>query len=302
MLAIRTLSLGAGLALCAASAIAATPIKESRALDPQGRVEVQNVKGSIEVRAWDRAEVRIEGSLGKGAERLAVEGDRSRLSVRVIYPKRSGWKWNDQATEPTELRLMVPRRATLDVESVAADVTVDGMASRELTIESVSGDVRVAAAPGKADIESVSGDLHLTLNTAKVDVESVSGDVALRGRLNGEVAGETVSGDLHVSVLESALRRLNGASVSGDITIATALAPDASVAVETVSGDVRLKLPRNTSAFVRGESFSGDLSAPGATIQRPKHGPGASFEHRYGNGDAEVRVQTFSGDATLQLD
>lgn len=301
MSTVHTVLFAAGLLLSTAAS-AATPINESRPLDPQGRLEVHNVKGLIEVRAWDRAEVRIEGSLGKGVERLAIEGDRARLSVRVVYPKRTGWKWNDGDVEPTELRLMVPRRASLDVESVAADVVIDAVASRELSIQAVSGDVRVAAAPGSAEIESVSGDLQLTLNTAKVDVESVSGDVTLRGRLNGEVAGETVSGNLHVAGVGSALQRVNATSVSGDVTIASALAPQASVSVETVSGDVRLKLPRDTSARVRGESFSGDLSAPGASIQRPRHGPGASFEHRYGNGDADVRVQTFSGDATLQFD
>ena len=40
-------------------AFAATPINQSRPLDPRGRVEIENMKGTIEVRAWDRAEVKI---------------------------------------------------------------------------------------------------------------------------------------------------------------------------------------------------------------------------------------------------
>ena len=61
-------------------------------------------------------------------------------------------------------------------------------------------------------------------------------------------------------------------------------------------------MPRDLSANVRGESFSGDLTAPGAQVIRPKHGPGSSFEHRYGSGDGDITIESFSGDATLQLD
>ncbi|MBW8809857.1 MAG: DUF4097 family beta strand repeat protein [Lysobacter sp.] len=73
------------------------------------------------------------------------------------------------------------------------------------------------------------------------------------------------------------------------------------MSLETVSGDIRLSLPRSLSANVRGQSFSGDLRAPDAQIQRPKHGPGSSFEHRYGSGNGKIKLETFSGDATLEL-
>ena len=48
-------------ALVPAIAAAETPINQTHAFDARGRVEVENVKGRIEVRAWNRNEVRIEG-------------------------------------------------------------------------------------------------------------------------------------------------------------------------------------------------------------------------------------------------
>ena len=57
--------------LASAPSLAATPISESRALDPRGRVEIENLKGRIEVRAWDRPEVKIEGSLGSAHRNIA---------------------------------------------------------------------------------------------------------------------------------------------------------------------------------------------------------------------------------------
>jgi DUF4097 and DUF4098 domain-containing protein YvlB len=71
--------------------------------------------------------------------------------------------------------------------------------------------------------------------------------------------------------------------------------------MESVSGDLTLIVPRDLSAQVTGESFSGELSAPGAKIEREEYGPGSSFHSRYGAGKGEVRIETFSGDASLRL-
>src|SRR5690606_6082935 len=78
------------LAICASLAcaplFAGTPINETRPLDARGRIDIENLKGRIEVRAWDRNEVRITGTLGDGVEKLVIDGDRQDLEVRVEYP------------------------------------------------------------------------------------------------------------------------------------------------------------------------------------------------------------------------
>src|SRR5689334_24401040 len=106
------------------SALAATPINETRPLDGRGHLTVENLKGSIEVRAWDRREVRIEGSLGQGVEKLEITGDAQHLSVKVKYPKTGGLGFfsGSDKSEPSLLRLMVPLQADLDIDAVSADV------------------------------------------------------------------------------------------------------------------------------------------------------------------------------------
>jgi DUF4097 and DUF4098 domain-containing protein YvlB len=296
--------LAAGFLLACAPALASTPIDQTRTLDPRGRVEVENLKGSIEVRAWDRAEVRIEGSLGEGVERLEVEGDGKRLRIKVKYPARSGLRSlaGRETTGPTELRLMVPLRADLALSAVSADITAWGVAPSSLRIENVSGNSTLAGAPDDVEVNTVSGDVDLTVNRGNVRAESVSGDIRISGRLGEEVVVESVSGDIDMRVLDSAVRRLEGQSVSGDMTLQMALAPRARLRLQSVSGDVELRLPQSTSAEVRAESFSGTLRAPGATVERPRHGPGSSLRHRYGSGDADVSIETFSGDAHLRFD
>lgn len=285
----------AGLPLLAS---AATPIDETRPLDPRGTVEIDNLKGRIQVRAWDRNEVKVTGSLGDGVERLVVEGDRGRLLVKAQYPNRS-----NNRTGPTTLVLQVPLQASLDIESVSADIDVDGVAPGELEIESVSGDVVFAGAPGSASVDTVSGNQVLTMNSpGEVSVESVSGDITLRGRLKGDVDMETVSGNMSLDTAGNAVRELSTNTVSGDIGARAGLASGGEIRAETVSGDVRVRLPRSVSARVEAESFSGDLEAPNATIRKERFGPGSSMEATYGNGDGRIDVETFSGDFTLVLE
>ena len=282
--------------MCAAfPALAATPIDQTRPLDPRGRVEIDNLKGRVEVRAWDRPEVKITGSLGAGVEKLSVEGDRGALHIEVKYPNRAN------NTEPTVLVVQVPLQADLEISTVSANIDVHGVAPRELSLESVSGDIVANGAPRRAAVESVSGDVVLTFNSGDVEASSVSGDLTLNGRLNGEVSVETVSGNMRVDSRGERLHRLSASTVSGDAELKAALAPDGEISMESVSGDLTLIAPRDLSAKVSGESFSGDLNAPGAKIEREEFGPGSSFHTRYGAGKGEVRIETFSGDATLRL-
>ena len=290
------------LAGIAPAAQAATPINQTKPLDPRGTVEIENLKGRIQVQAWDRSEVQVTGTLGDGVEKLVFDGDRDHLRVEAKYPERSGWGRDDR-TGPTTLILKVPLQASLDIESVSADIHVAGVAPPELDIESVSGDIVFAGAPGRTDIDSVSGNQTLTLNSSgDVSSESVSGDVTLRGRLKGALDLETVSGNIRVDSRGEAIRRLSANTVSGDIEARIGLANGGEIRGETVSGEFTLRMPRSLSAKVDAESFSGDLDAPDANVQKEEFGPGSSLSTSYGSGAGEIRVETFSGDFTLSLD
>jgi len=279
------------------AALASTPINETRPLDADGRVEISNLKGSIQVRTWDKPQVRITGSLGRGVEKLEIGEGGGELEIEVRYPRRS----SDRNSEPTDLVVDVPTLASLDIHGVAVEISVIGTAGHNLEIDSVSGDVTVAGAPRRADIESVSGDLKLTLNSADVEAQSVSGSVTLRGRLDGQVEAETVSGNIAVDSRGERLRRVSSTTVSGNATLQVGLADGGSVKAESVSGNIKVVAPKSLSATVAAESFSGHLRAPGANIDKPRFGPGSSFEHRYGEGSGEIRMETFSGSAELLL-
>ena len=129
----------AGLALgLAAPALAGEEINETRDLAADGSVYVGNVSGDIEVRTWDKDEVRLTGELGDESE-LEISSSASSFRVEVITDDDNSWGNN----EHTDLYLMVPSRANITAVGVSSDITVNDAGGEELSAETVSGDVEV---------------------------------------------------------------------------------------------------------------------------------------------------------------
>jgi hypothetical protein len=294
------LALALAAALAAAPAFAATPINQTRPLDADGRVSVSNVIGSITVRTWDKPEVRITGSLGKGVEKLAIEGDAHSLDIEVRYPEGRNWGWGDsRRNEPTQIEVMVPRRAEVEVEAVSANVDVQGVRGRRLEVSSVSGDVEVAgSAPGEAQFENVSGDLEVWLDTDQLKVETVSGDANVHGAITGEVEMESVSGQLKLAARQ--LRKLSVNTVSGDAELSLGLVDGGRIDAEALSGNVSLRVPSGTGAQLEMESFSGSIHSPVGHVDEEEHGPGSSLKARMGDGRGTIHLESFSGDLRLE--
>ena len=282
-----------------ASALAATPINETRPLSATGSVSIDNLKGTVNVRTWNRPEVRVTGRLGEGVEKLEIEGGSDRLSIEVRYPKRGGWfGWGEGKGEPTELEVMVPARADLKVSVVSADIDVEGTGGKRLALGSVSGDLLVRGARAdEASFESVSGDIDAEVDSASTRADTVSGDVRLRGAIEGRVELESVSGDLGLRA--GTVERLDISSVSGDANLELALAPGARVNAETLSGNLVLRLPAGTSGRIQAESFSGGIRSPVGKVITEQYGPGSSLTGQMGDGSADLRLETFSGDIRI---
>jgi hypothetical protein len=294
----RPLYLASLLAL-AAPAFAATPIDETRPLAADGRVSIENIKGRIVVRAWDRPQVHIGGTLGEGVEKLEVEGSAAALSIEVRYPESSGWFGSGNGGEPSFIEVNVPFGATVSIDAVSADVDVSGVRGALLEIDNVSGDTLVRSAqPRELRMDNVSGDIDAQVDTAEVAVDSVSGDIALGGRIRGKVAVESVSGDIEVTT--AAIDRLTFGTVSGDARIDATLASGARVSGESVSGNLTLTVPAATSANLRIESFSGSISSPVGQVITEEYGPGSHLDARLGAGDGDINLESFSGNARLE--
>jgi DUF4097 and DUF4098 domain-containing protein YvlB len=291
----RSMTLFAAAALLAASPAirAGTPINELAAADPAGSVEVSNVAGNVRVTGWDRNEVEVTGELGKGAERLEFAVADKVTRIKVLMPGKS------YDAEETDLVIHVPAASRLSVNTVSADIEVQGLLGAQ-RLQSVSADIRTAAAGEDVECKSVSGDIAVNGSFKKglLTITTVSGD-ATALRVAGEVNANTVSGDVTLGLGETNRSRVR--STSGDLTLAALLAADGKLDAESISGDVRLELVGAVNAEFDISSFNGEIRncfGPRA-VSTSEYAPGKELRFREGQGSAQVRIKTMNGDINV---
>ena len=131
------MTLFAAAALLAASPAirAGTPINERAAADPAGSVEVSNVAGTVRVTGWDRNEVEVTGELGEGTEKLEFAVADKVTRIKVIMPGKS------TTSRSTDLVIRVPAASRLSVNTVSADIEVQGLLGAQ-RLQSVSADIQ----------------------------------------------------------------------------------------------------------------------------------------------------------------
>ncbi len=278
--------------LASAPAFAGKSVDERWDIEAGAMVSIENIAGKIEIQGWDRKEAHLTGELGNSVDELEISASES--SLQIVVANR-----NERNVDSTELKLMVPKGASIDATAVSADVNVSGLDNEKLTASSVSGNVRVNSSSRRVSIESVSGDVEFTGQTARISAESVSGDVELSG-VSGEVSATTVSGDmeLQADLIESGKFE----TVSGDMMIHTKVSGNGKLSAESMSGDVTVLLPAAQSGVFKAESFSGRISTDFGSVDQAKYGPGSRLKYVAGDGGAEVRVESFSGNIKLKHD
>ena len=296
----RTLTLAAMLAcaLGAPAADAAGPIELTHTARPDSRVEIHNVRGRVDVRGWDRNEVVAKGTLGEGAK-AAITGSDDHIVIR-IETEEGNWSWwgHSGPKEDTVITVNVPRASVIDVNTVSADIDVDGIAgAREMEVESVSGDQRVRGDAERVDLASVSGDVDLESASRNLSVETVSGDIEAKG-VAGRIDAESVSGRIYLEATK--VDDMNAATVSGDVELRTGALGSGRIKVESMSGEVNVSVPADMSARIEAESFSGSITSDFGTVEEEEHGPGSSLSATAGKGEAQITLESFSGDVTLR--
>lgn len=265
-------------------------IDETRGLKSNGRVSVNNVAGIIEVSTWDRNEVNIGGRLGSGDDKLEISGDSNELNLVVRLPKKS------RNGHDTVLELRVPTNARVELETVSADVVVNG-SKGPVKVNTVSGDIALALAASEVSVQTVSGDVKLKGPSSHTHLNSVSGDLDLDG-LSGQLSSETVSGNIE-------LRRggkfsdLKLKSVSGDLRLDVALTDSAQVGGQTLSGEITMIVPQSLNGTALLKSFSGDVHCEGATTV--ENHSSKKREYVWGDGrGARIELSSFSGDIRVE--
>ena len=140
------------------AAYAQEDIHERVAADPRGHVEISNLAGSVVVTGWNRDEVEVTGTLGRGSERLDVEAEGDRVIIKVVLPKG-----RNQNIKGSDLEVRIPEGSDLEVSTVSANIDVADV-SGSLSLNTVSGNVEVE---GDTELKGDAGDRATVLTTVK---------------------------------------------------------------------------------------------------------------------------------------
>jgi DUF4097 and DUF4098 domain-containing protein YvlB len=280
------------LAAIAAPAAAQQTITKRATVAPDVTIEVSNVQGHVQISAWDKDEVELVAVLESTRDQLEFEATPRKVRIEVDRPDGRYGRDHSEAN----LTVRVPRGARLEVDTVSADIAVQGVRGPQ-NLESVSGVMNTQAYDAPVSTSAVSGDVTITGNGGKaaVKTENVSGTSTVTG-VRGEFQGEVVSGEIHATV--AAAQNVDVNSVSGDIVLNAELAAEGEVDMETVSGTLTLNLKPPVNADFDIESFSGDIEVCFGPKARgtSKYTPGSELVFTQGNGGARIELQSLSGE------
>jgi DUF4097 and DUF4098 domain-containing protein YvlB len=267
--AILALAVGGG------SALAGDEINESGQASENGIVYIENLAGSIKVKGWNKDRVEVTGTLDEKAKRLDFEAGGKKTIIEVVYPRRV-----KNVHEGSHLVVMVPHNSRLAIECVSADIDISGVLG-SIHTETVSGDVDLEKVGEEVLVECVSGTVRASGDESSVNVEVVSGDVVLDFDRFLDLAVEAVSGSIEIT---------------GDLD------SRGSFELDVHSGSITLTVPADVSARFEASSFNGEINTDfGYEANRTsRYLPGQELEFSVGGGDADVEINTFSGEIYIK--
>jgi len=182
---------------------------QSYPLTTNGRVDLQNINGPVQITAWDRNEVKVDAVKYAHTQqrldeaKIQVDTASDRVSIRTEYPNRTNNFTDDDRDNPAsvEYTLMVPRIARLDkVELINGGLDINGVTG-EVRASCINGRLKATGLQGRVKLATINGHLDAafaTLGNSSVDLSSVNGglELTLPSDAKAEIEASTVHGGI----------------------------------------------------------------------------------------------------------
>lgn len=273
-----------------------------------GEVILTNISGSIDVKTWDRGEVKIDAlkvskasTVSNAKENAAkvqiiVEKEGNILKIETEYPEnKKQWK-RDSINVSVDYKLTIPAKASVKINSVSGNVDLEGIGGA-VKVKPVSGNVTINNAHKGVDIDGVSGDIDVRNITGDAYLKAISGKVEARG-IRGSITASVVSGRIDLRDV-SAADKVDASAISGSIVFEGDIKDDGRYTLTNHSGNVEMIIPSSSGFEFEAKTFSGtirsdfEVRVSGEISKRKISGI-------VNKGGAFVRLVTFSGSVYLK--
>jgi hypothetical protein len=236
----------------------AVVLHEQRHVPVTGRPEVliQTFDGSIQLRSWDRNEIRldIERSAASRADaedaRVEVTEQNGQLRIVAKSPGRKGDVTNLFGWMTTTVRLNVTLPRELNVEARTGDGAIDarGLSGR-VELRTGDGSVRIQHLDGQITVETGDGAVLARDIRGAVVVNTGDGSVQMSGRFD-DVRAQTGDGAIGIDVLP-------GSKITREWTLTTG------------DGSVTVRVPSDFNADMDARTGDGSITTRGIRVTDP---------------------------------
>jgi DUF4097 and DUF4098 domain-containing protein YvlB len=231
----------------AASVRLATLFGDIRVKNVSGKTEAQTGSGKLDLETLGETHV----------ESISGDIHAAHLSGRADIVSRGGAIYAQSLKSGGE------------VSSVSGDVAIGGVEGNKLVAKSVSGELSVEKAgqdsPVDISVESVSGDLRLHELNGALTIKTVSGDVRGDELVASVLQVKAVSGDIDLSLDNRFTGTVNANTVSGDVTVRLKEESSFRYSLSTQSGDLKCELA-GTENERRDGVWSGSVGGGEGTV------------------------------------
>jgi len=275
------------------------------ALAKEGKINISNISGDIEVRTWAQDQVKIQAlkisradSEAKAKENAAkveieITQEGNILNIETKYPKSP---FGGSVNVSVDYWLWIPEKAALGAKNISGNVDVEGLGG-PVDLSAISGDVGLRKAANGGECSTISGDVAVSGVSGDLFLKSVSGDIKAT-QVKGSVQGETVSGSVEMlDVSEASTVRLK--SLSGDVIYRGQINRAGTYSLKSHSGNIKMFLPANSAFEFDAETFSGDITTD-FEVKVVGQVSKKEISGVVNGGGASVKVATFSGNVELK--
>jgi DUF4097 and DUF4098 domain-containing protein YvlB len=226
-----------------------------------------------------------------------------RADVRTRYPNGDEARRNNRRNINVSVAYNVsaPAGTRISIETISGSVKVTDIKG-DVSANTVSGDIRITGAGRVNGAKTISGTVEITDADIDggLDSSSVSGDVILRRVTARRVDAGSVSGNIKLEDVRC--DRVSANSTSGGVSFTGPLARNGRYELKSFSGEVRVYLSGTPGFEVDANSFSGEVRSDFAITTRgteSRRGRRIVLNGTFGDGSAVLDLTTFSGSIVI---
>lgn len=285
------------------------PVEKAVASDARPTVSLCVTDGSVNVRGWQRNEVRamVEEGGKLGFKIIKKNSDNAASWLMIVgydtkETHRPGAQRRQECLSGDNIEIEVPYGAFVDIKSRDADFKVESVAKAKVV--NVNGDILISDVREEAEVSSLAGNVVAEDSIGKIKLKSSTGNVyGIRLKpLNDSDPISAKSDSGNVTLQDVAHASIEGASSNSNLNYFGALVPGGTYNFNTVSGAVTLFLPIKCSFQVNATSNIPPFQGPFPIKWSKQNKPGQTgrITGVCGDGDATINLVSFGGALRFQ--